>query len=343
MSYLISEILVCLLIAGLIGAILGWLFRGGCREESHYEDSRGYKSHDHKVASDKSEDGLKLKYSKNNASKEAIVNQEIDTIKDENKSSVSDMTVKAAGAGLATVAGVKAFSADAKDKVEDLKDSFSTKGSDKLNLLDESIEHEDLKDRVNELKDSISTNEQNIENITEKIDTKKESHHTDIDNNISNKLNISDERLSLLKEFGVDTEKVKFLEDNYDIQAIEGIGPKYAKLFKSMGIKTTNDLIEVLDQNRVKIDDMAKKLKVQPDAITAWTSMAKLIKLPGADGQNAEMLHTVGIGSLSELAITNPNSLHREMSEFNKKSPIVPEVPSLDMVTLWTKISKRLS
>ena len=30
MSFILGQILVCLLIAGLLGAIFGWLLRGGC-------------------------------------------------------------------------------------------------------------------------------------------------------------------------------------------------------------------------------------------------------------------------------------------------------------------------
>jgi hypothetical protein len=32
-SYLLIEILACLLIAGLIGAVIGWLLRGGCNKK----------------------------------------------------------------------------------------------------------------------------------------------------------------------------------------------------------------------------------------------------------------------------------------------------------------------
>ncbi len=155
-------------------------------------------------------------------------------------------------------------------------------------------------------------------------------------------ISLSDEKIKLYAEHGVDFENTNNLEDDYHVESIEGIGPKYAQGLREMGIRTTQDLVKKLHKNHDAIDQIAKTLKIQPDALSSWISMADLIQLPGVDAQAAELMQTVGISTAKELGITNANSLHGEMLSFNKKSPIVPEVPSIASLSLWSKIAKLL-
>ena len=159
---------------------------------------------------------------------------------------------------------------------------------------------------------------------------------------MSKGISLSDDKIKLYAEQGVDFEKTNNLEDNYYVESIEGIGPKYAQGLREMGIRTTQDLVKKLHKNHDAIDQIAKTLKIQPEALSSWISMADLIKLPGVDAQAAELMQTVGISTATELGITNANSLHGEMLSFNKKSPIVPEVPSIASLSLWSKIAKIL-
>lgn len=155
-------------------------------------------------------------------------------------------------------------------------------------------------------------------------------------------VSLNDEQIKLYAENGIDFESASDLEDNYYIESIEGIDPQRAQALREMGIRTTEDLVKKLYKNHDGIDQVAKALQIQPDALSSWISMADLIKLPGVNAQSAQLMQTVGISTAQELAITNANSLHGEMVEFNKKSPIVPEVPSIASLGLWSKIAKVL-
>ncbi len=158
----------------------------------------------------------------------------------------------------------------------------------------------------------------------------------------SRNIDLSDDKLQLYAENGINFEEGLYLEDNYDIQSIEGVGPKYAQNLRDMGINTTQELVKKLIKNNDKIDQIAKTLQIQPEVLSSWISMADLIQLPGVDGQVAELMQTVGITTARELGITNASSLHTEMVSFNKKSPIVPKVPSVESLGLWSKIAKLL-
>jgi len=159
---------------------------------------------------------------------------------------------------------------------------------------------------------------------------------------MSKGISLSDDKIKLYAENGVNFEHTNNLEDNYYVESIEGIDQKYAQGLREMGIRTTQDLVKKLHKNHDAIDQIAKTLKIEPSALSSWISMADLIQLPGVDAKGAELMQTVGISTATELGITNANSLHSEMLAFNKKSPIAPEVPSMASLSLWSKIAKLL-
>jgi len=130
-------------------------------------------------------------------------------------------------------------------------------------------------------------------------------------------------------------------QECHDIEEIEGIGPGYGKKLRALDINTTCDLADkcLIDNGATK--KVAKKLKVDFDAVRAWASMADLMRLPGVDGQYAEIMQTVGVGSRKELTQLSINSLYKEMKEFNDKKPIVPEVPTIDMLKEWVTAAKK--
>jgi predicted flap endonuclease-1-like 5' DNA nuclease len=131
------------------------------------------------------------------------------------------------------------------------------------------------------------------------------------------------------------------LNECYDIEEVEGIGPGYGKRLRNMGILTTCDLADrcLIDNGATK--KVSKKIGVDFDAVRAWASMADLMRLPGVDGQYAEIMQTVGVGSRKELIQLSINSLHKDMEEFNSKKPIVPEVPTMEMLKDWVVAAKK--
>jgi predicted RecB family nuclease len=131
------------------------------------------------------------------------------------------------------------------------------------------------------------------------------------------------------------------LNECYEIEEVEGIGPGYGKRFRKLGINTTCDLANTYLRDNKAIKKASKKMGVDFDAIKAWASMADLMRLPGVDGQYAEIMQTVGLDSRKELTHISLNHLHELMVEFNAKNPIVPEVPTMDMLVAWSSAAKK--
>lgn len=256
MNFILLQILLCLLLAGLIGAVIGWLLRGNCSKKLLARDEEC----EMKMRAIEREWNTKLNYSD--------------------------------------------------DKEPDVYN----------NLLDaEAQAHADLKNTDDKF--NLTT--------AQEILSQKGVH-------------LSNEKIKLYTDNDIDFEKSEDLEDSYDIEVIEGINSKYAQRFKDMGINTTVDLVKKLGKNYDSIDNVAKKLKVQPEDILSWISMADIIHLPGINAKNAQLIQNVGITSSRELGAVNIHSLHREMASLNKKSPMMIETPDIDSLQFWSKIARLL-
>jgi len=152
------------------------------------------------------------------------------------------------------------------------------------------------------------------------------------------------------KETGIDKDAITntgtsttsgHLNECYEIEEVDGIGPGYGKRFRKLGINTTCDLANTYLRDNKAIKKASKKMGVDFDAIKAWASIADLMRLPGVDGQYAEIMQTVGLDSRKELTHISLNHLHELMVEFNAKNPIVPEVPTMDMLVAWSSAAKK--
>ncbi len=289
MSFILLQILLCLLLAGLIGAVIGWLLRGNCSKKiKELEDECAMK-----MRTIEREWNTKLNYPeeydrtlevedtihadlKNKMYDEIVVTQESPDTSNYN-TALSGMVATALG-----TTGLKAASDDRLD-FDGIKQLLSDKG-----------------------------------------------------------VELSDEKIKLYDSFDVDFEKSEDFEDNYDIQVIKGINSKYAQKFKDLGINTTADLLKKLNNNYEDIDFVAEKLKIQSNDISAWISMADILRLPGVNPKEAQLIQNVGITSARELGVVNIHSLQKELIELNKKLEIVNEVPGVDSLELWSKVAKLL-
>jgi len=288
MSYLLAQILVCLLIAGLIGAIIGWLLRGGCsRRLRDCEDEWKMR-----VGSLENEYNSKVYESDINTN-----HSEAHTLYDHPsehatlKKSEHDSDITKAG----LVGGVAAAGAGMASMAESAKETLTSSN-------------------LGDVKTTLS----------------------------KRNIYLDDDKISLYNENGVDFTNGKDLENDYDLQAIEGINHEQVKALKDLGIHTTDNLVNKLSKDSHEVTKVARTLNVKPEEVSSWVSMSDIIKLPGIDAKTAKLMQTVGISSLSELSVTNPLSLYNEMVVFNNKSNILSTEPSLDKIKSWTNIAKHI-
>ena len=398
MSYLLIEILACLLIAGLIGAVIGWLLRGGCDKkikdceeecrmklnslESNYNDID--ETDDYQMKFENEAKKVNKTYQEINnidedATKSLKNNSDLkfeDTILDKKEGEsqpLKGFTKPKEKIEIPTLGNIAIDDINLGKPMESHENKFDmdleTPEISKLDLHDIKLnkKEEDISiDFINpdiELKsqkelgdeEQIKLNIPNIETIEEEPSIKKEDIKLNIPNLSLDTTNdkekphhtgfvlgdsIEEDKRSMPTQEEHIIEENDHMQDSYDIQEIEGIGPAYGRKLRSMGVDSTLDLIELFKKNSHRIDRAAQDMRVKPEAIRAWISMADLMRLPGINSQCAELLQTIGISSAIELSITNAHSIHNEMLKFNQKYPVCPEVPSAETITTWILSAK---
>ena len=315
MSYLLAKILICLLLAGLLGVVIGWLLRGGCSKRVRdCEDEWKMK-----MGSLESEWNSKLQRATSSSKKTTNETAKIQAD-----------TLKRHASHVETATPSYSYEAQLKESLQQ-----SQEGTQKV---EEKIKSESALTTLTGSAAAVTTA------AIASVSTTNSFSLGDVQEVLAQRgINLNSDLIELYNEHGIDFKEGTNLESSYDISAIEGIGPKYAQKLKEMGIDSTETMVKTFQNNYDKVDQVAKALKIQPEALSSWVSMADLIQLPGMDAQAAELIQTVGIASCNELGITNPSSLHKEMVSFNKKSPIVSQVPDATSVSLWSKIARAIS
>lgn len=126
-----------------------------------------------------------------------------------------------------------------------------------------------------------------------------------------------------------------------NIQAIEGIGPKYAQVLKGAGIASTAQLLDQGSQPQGR-RELAERLDISEKLILEWVNMSDLFRIKGVGGQYAELLEAAGVDTVKELRNRNAENLAAKMRELNDARRLVRQVPNLERVENWIEQAKQL-
>lgn len=129
---------------------------------------------------------------------------------------------------------------------------------------------------------------------------------------------------------------------SYPIEDIEGIGPKYGKMLRKVGIKRTHHL---LDRGATKKGRkaLAAESNVDETLILKWTNMSDLMRIRGVGEEYSELLEAAGVDTVKELRNRKPENLHKAMAEANsKKKKLVRQLPGAVQVEKWVTQAKKL-
>ncbi len=122
---------------------------------------------------------------------------------------------------------------------------------------------------------------------------------------------------------------------------IEGIGPKYAATLETVGITTVEQLLErgATTEGRAEI---ASATELNSRLIREWVSRADLMRVPGIDGQWADLIEVAGVGSVGELADQSADRFASRLAEVNEARSLVKTLPSEEAVAEWIATAKTL-
>jgi predicted RecB family nuclease len=129
---------------------------------------------------------------------------------------------------------------------------------------------------------------------------------------------------------------------SYPIRKIGGLDPEEVKALKSIGIRTTERLLEEAKNPKGR-SVLAEKTGFEALRILSWANAADRMRIKGMGEGYSCLLQAVGVDTIRELRYRNPANLAKAMGEANKKRKLVRFLPSEKMIVSWVKQAKELT
>jgi predicted RecB family nuclease len=128
---------------------------------------------------------------------------------------------------------------------------------------------------------------------------------------------------------------------SYPISTIEEIGVDEVTALKSVGIRTTDGLLEAAKSPKGR-KLLAASAKLDEKKLLRWANIADKLRIKGMGKEYAGLLREVGVETVKELKYRNPARLAQTMAEANKKRKLVRFLPSEKLVTRWVEHARKL-
>ena len=122
---------------------------------------------------------------------------------------------------------------------------------------------------------------------------------------------------------------------------IEGIGGVYQQKLVSMGIATTEALLEKGSTPKGR-KEIAEKTGISDGLILQWVNHVDLFRIKGVGSEYADLLEAAGVDTVPELAQRKPENLLEKMAATNQEKELVRRLPVLSQVKSWVDQAKNL-
>jgi len=128
---------------------------------------------------------------------------------------------------------------------------------------------------------------------------------------------------------------------SYPITDIDGIDGSVAAVLKSVGIRSTDRLLEAARTVRGR-KTLAEKTGFDEKQLLYWANVADRMRIKGVRKEYSELLRAAGVNTVKELQYRNPGNLAKAMAEANRKRKMVRLLPSEKVVGRWIEHAKGL-
>ena len=125
------------------------------------------------------------------------------------------------------------------------------------------------------------------------------------------------------------------------IDAIEGIGHKYATKLRKARVRTTEALLKLGATKRGR-KQLADTTGIPDRQILEWVNRADLMRIKGVGEEYSDLLEASGVDTVKELRRRNAANLLTAMIEINRKKDLVRRLPTEAMVQRWVDHAKDL-
>ena len=128
---------------------------------------------------------------------------------------------------------------------------------------------------------------------------------------------------------------------SYPITDIEGIDGEVAATLKSVGIRSTERLLEAARTVKGR-KALAEKTGFDEKQLLCWANVADRMRIKGISKEYAELLQAAGVDTVKELKYRNPANLASAMADANRKRKMVRLLPSEKVVCRWIESAQKL-
>ena len=113
----------------------------------------------------------------------------------------------------------------------------------------------------------------------------------------------------------------------YPISEIEGMSAFSASKLKSVGIRTTDALLEAARTVKGR-KALAAQTGISEQQLLEWANVSDYMRFPGMGKAKVGLIRAAGVTTVRELALRNPARLAQNMKEVNVKRKLVRVLPS---------------
>jgi predicted RecB family nuclease len=113
----------------------------------------------------------------------------------------------------------------------------------------------------------------------------------------------------------------------YPISEIEGMSAFSASKLKSLGIRTTDALLEAARTVKGR-KDLSAKTGISEQQLLEWANICDYMRIPGMGKAKVNLVRAAGVTTVRELAHRNPARLAQNMKEVNVRRKLVRVLPS---------------
>lgn len=125
------------------------------------------------------------------------------------------------------------------------------------------------------------------------------------------------------------------------IDAIEGIGPKYATKLRKAKVRTTEALLK-RGATRAGRKALAAEAGLTDAQVLEWVNRADLMRVKGIGEEYSDLLEAAGVDTVKELKTRKAANLLAKMVEVNTKKRLVRRLPTEKMVEGWIAAAGKL-
>ena len=113
----------------------------------------------------------------------------------------------------------------------------------------------------------------------------------------------------------------------YPLSEIEGLTVYSASKLKSLGIRTTEALLEAARTVRGR-KLLAARTGISEQQLLEWANVSDYMRIPGMGRAKVGLVRAAGVTTVRELAYRNPARLAQSMRDANEKKKLLRILPS---------------